>query len=102
MTHSLNSLWSGMYVAFILPLSCLAPKDQEHQRANGNLKYFEYQLAKQQKAEAESGVKKNSSGRVKRRQAVDHLPERHKYEELCRGEGLKLVRWATFGKSQHK
>nr|XP_023686782.1 prolyl 4-hydroxylase subunit alpha-1-like isoform X1 [Paramormyrops kingsleyae]XP_023686783.1 prolyl 4-hydroxylase subunit alpha-1-like isoform X1 [Paramormyrops kingsleyae] len=65
--------------------------DQEHQRANGNLKYFEYQLAKQRKAEAESGVKKNSSGRVKRRQAVDHLPERHKYEELCRGEGIKLT-----------
>ncbi|XP_048843567.1 prolyl 4-hydroxylase subunit alpha-1a isoform X1 [Brienomyrus brachyistius] len=65
--------------------------DQEHQRANGNLKYFEYQLTKQRKAEAESGGKRNSSGRVKRRQAADHLPERHKYEELCRGEGIKLT-----------
>ncbi|MFT7807291.1 prolyl 4-hydroxylase subunit alpha-1-like [Arapaima gigas] len=71
--------------------------DPEHQRANGNLKYFEYQLAKQQKVEAELGVQQNASKRQKRDGSVkkgaspDQLPERQNYEQLCRGEGIKLT-----------
>ncbi|XP_048864539.1 prolyl 4-hydroxylase subunit alpha-1b isoform X2 [Brienomyrus brachyistius] len=66
--------------------------DPEHQRANSNLKYFEYQLEKQKQAEA----KKESSGREKRDSAKksrtkNPLPERKKYEQLCRGEGVKLT-----------
>ncbi|XP_036377018.1 prolyl 4-hydroxylase subunit alpha-1a isoform X1 [Megalops cyprinoides] len=72
--------------------------DPEHQRANGNLKYFEYQLAKQRRAEAEQSTRQNDSKEREKREAgakkgrpVDHLPERAKYEKLCRGEGIKLT-----------
>lgn len=27
--------------------------------------------------------------------AVDYLPERQKYEMLCRGEGVKMVKWKS-------
>lgn len=27
--------------------------------------------------------------------AVDYLPERQKYEMLCRGEGIKMVKWKS-------
>ncbi|KAG7253292.1 hypothetical protein CRUP_023339 [Coryphaenoides rupestris] len=67
--------------------------DSTHQRANGNLKYFEYQLAKQQAAEEAEG----GAGREKReaetkgeRGNADYLPERRKYEQLCRGESIKM------------
>uniref|UniRef100_A0A8C9RHS6 procollagen-proline 4-dioxygenase n=1 Tax=Scleropages formosus TaxID=113540 RepID=A0A8C9RHS6_SCLFO len=69
--------------------------DHEHQRAIGNLKYFEYQLAKQRKATEELGVQQNASKRDKREARkgppADHLPERQKYEQLCRGEGVRLT-----------
>ncbi|KAJ8404762.1 hypothetical protein AAFF_G00331490 [Aldrovandia affinis] len=72
--------------------------DPEHQRANGNLKYFEYQLAKQRKADAEQGTTQNGSKEREKREATvkkgppeGYLPERQKYEKLCRGEGLKLT-----------
>lgn len=58
--------------------------DPSHQRANGNLKYFEYQLSKQKKQEPEEGV--SSGGR-----SDDYLPERKAYERLCRGEGLRMT-----------
>uniref|UniRef100_A0A3B4XT03 procollagen-proline 4-dioxygenase n=1 Tax=Seriola lalandi dorsalis TaxID=1841481 RepID=A0A3B4XT03_SERLL len=64
--------------------------DATHQRANGNLKYFEYQLAKQKKVEEEEGAE----GRQKREakgQHDDYLPERKKYEKLCRGEGIRMT-----------
>ncbi|KAG7275606.1 hypothetical protein CRUP_030640 [Coryphaenoides rupestris] len=68
--------------------------DSTHQRANGNLKYFEYQLAKQQAAEEAEG----GAGREKReaetkgeRGNADYLPERRKYEQLCRGESIKMT-----------
>uniref|UniRef100_A0A4W6ER07 Prolyl 4-hydroxylase subunit alpha-1 n=1 Tax=Lates calcarifer TaxID=8187 RepID=A0A4W6ER07_LATCA len=48
--------------------------DPEHQRANGNLKYFEFQLEKQKKAAGFSLI-----------------PERKKYEMLCRGEGIRMT-----------
>lgn len=68
----------------------LCPPDPAHQRANGNLKYFEYQLAKQRKAEEEEGGKKESKDQGKEKEA-DYLPERRKYEKLCRGEGITMV-----------
>uniref|UniRef100_A0A8P4GBL4 procollagen-proline 4-dioxygenase n=2 Tax=Dicentrarchus labrax TaxID=13489 RepID=A0A8P4GBL4_DICLA len=63
--------------------------DPTHQRANGNLKYFEYQLAKQQKAE-ERGEEEEEA-KQKKSQPDDYLPERKKYEQLCRGEGLRMT-----------
>ncbi|XP_029933526.1 prolyl 4-hydroxylase subunit alpha-1a isoform X2 [Myripristis murdjan] len=66
--------------------------DPDHQRANGNLKYFEYQLSKQKKAE---GEKTQDGGRERRSTSkgrpADYLPERKKYEQLCRGEGIKMT-----------
>ncbi|XP_069543809.1 prolyl 4-hydroxylase subunit alpha-1-like isoform X1 [Brachyistius frenatus] len=66
--------------------------DPTHQRANGNLKYFEYQLAKQKKVE-ESG-EEEGEGRTRtegRGRPADYLPERRKYEQLCRGDGLRMT-----------
>ncbi|XP_029681400.1 prolyl 4-hydroxylase subunit alpha-1-like isoform X2 [Takifugu rubripes] len=64
--------------------------DSTHQRATGNRKYFEYQLAKQNKvAQSEQG------GRDENHQPNDYRSERKKYEQLCRGEGLKMLRRAT-------
>ncbi|KAM6951337.1 prolyl 4-hydroxylase subunit alpha-1a isoform 2-T3 [Aplochiton taeniatus] len=70
--------------------------DPAHQRANGNLKYFEYQLAKQRKAEEEEeeedGEKKEAEEKGDKVDlSADYLPERRKYEQLCRGEGLKMT-----------
>lgn len=60
--------------------------DTSHQRATGNRKYFEYQLAKQNKvAPSEQGR------RDENHQPNDYRAERKKYEQLCRGEGLKMV-----------
>ncbi|XP_076843975.1 prolyl 4-hydroxylase subunit alpha-1a isoform X1 [Brachyhypopomus gauderio] len=68
--------------------------DPDHQRATGNLKYFEYQLAKQRKAEGEqtgtAGAPKDRSKRQSDRKS-EYLPEKRKYEKLCRGEGLRLT-----------
>nr|XP_033469148.1 prolyl 4-hydroxylase subunit alpha-1b isoform X3 [Epinephelus lanceolatus] len=74
--------------------------DPEHQRAKGNLKYFEFQLEKQKKAEKDEPKKEKE--RVKRepskkkeksnkKMTVPHLPERKKYEMLCRGEGIRMT-----------
>ncbi|XP_030629494.1 prolyl 4-hydroxylase subunit alpha-1a [Chanos chanos] len=69
--------------------------DPEHQRANGNLRYFEYQLSKQRKAEKEqSGTEEDLKERRDKRAVArkkDYLPERDRYEKLCRGEGVKLT-----------
>ncbi|XP_022621770.1 prolyl 4-hydroxylase subunit alpha-1-like isoform X2 [Seriola dumerili] len=67
--------------------------DATHQRANGNLKYFEYQLAKQKKVE-EREEGEGADGRQRREakgQHDDYLPERKKYEKLCRGEGIRMT-----------
>lgn len=66
--------------------------DPTHQRANGNLKYFEYQLAKQKKVETEEEEEEEAEGRQRKGRPDDYLPERRKYEQLCRGEGLRMVR----------
>ncbi|KAM9425937.1 prolyl 4-hydroxylase subunit alpha-1-like isoform 1-T2 [Pholidichthys leucotaenia] len=67
--------------------------DSTHQRANGNLKYFEYQLAKQKKAEEAKNEEEEKEEEVRKKREIqdDYLPERKKYERLCRGEGLKLT-----------
>ncbi|XP_046712343.1 prolyl 4-hydroxylase subunit alpha-1b isoform X3 [Silurus meridionalis] len=71
--------------------------DPTHQRANGNLKYFEVQLEKQRKeeeaAEGQTGEKRHVDKRdVQMRRSRDPLPERKRYEQLCRGEGVKMTR----------
>ncbi|XP_076615173.1 prolyl 4-hydroxylase subunit alpha-1-like isoform X3 [Chaetodon auriga] len=63
--------------------------DPAHQRANGNLKYFEYQLTKQKKMEERE--EEETDGRRRKGRPDDYLPERKKYEELCRGEGLRMT-----------
>ncbi|XP_061600541.1 prolyl 4-hydroxylase subunit alpha-1b isoform X1 [Cololabis saira] len=74
--------------------------DPEHQRAKGNLKYFEFQLEKQKKSEAENETEKQERGKrettekikkKKSKKAFSLIPERKKYEMLCRGEGIKMT-----------
>nr|XP_010296060.1 PREDICTED: prolyl 4-hydroxylase subunit alpha-1 isoform X3 [Balearica regulorum gibbericeps] len=65
--------------------------DPEHQRANGNMKYFEYIMAKEKETNKSST---DSEGQMEKETEVkkkDYLPERRKYEMLCRGEGLKMT-----------
>lgn len=69
--------------------------DSSHQRAGGNLRYFEKLLSKQLK-ELNQEVQEPATeepiqlGTYKR--PKDYLPEREIYEGLCRGEGVKMVR----------
>ncbi|ROL45257.1 Prolyl 4-hydroxylase subunit alpha-1 [Anabarilius grahami] len=73
--------------------------DPNHHRGNGNLKYFEFQLEKQRKAEAKKKEVEDKKREQKvldkrdaqRKRSKDPLPERKKYEMLCRGEGVKLT-----------
>ncbi|KAM7408495.1 hypothetical protein PAMA_002292 [Pampus argenteus] len=69
--------------------------DPEHQRAKGNKKYFEFQLEKQKAAEdtSEKIQKKREPTEKKKPKKVSQslLPERKKYEMLCRGEGIKMT-----------
>ncbi|KAK2876768.1 hypothetical protein Q8A67_020864 [Cirrhinus molitorella] len=65
--------------------------DSQHQRALGNLKYFDYQLTKQKKAESEQSAKEESKkDQEKTAGKGDYLPERRKYEQLCRGQGIRM------------
>lgn len=75
--------------------------DPEHQRAKGNLKYFEFQLEKQKKAAADEPPKKEErekrdvtekKKKPKKKPTFQLIPERKKYEMLCRGEGIRMVR----------
>ncbi|KAJ6657751.1 hypothetical protein lerEdw1_001938, partial [Lerista edwardsae] len=69
--------------------------DPEHQRANGNLKYFEYIMSKEKEANESVSKTDNQSEKEistqKKGPLKDYLPERQKYEMLCRGEGLKMT-----------
>ncbi|CAO2608106.1 Prolyl 4-hydroxylase subunit alpha-1 [Lemmus lemmus] len=67
--------------------------DPEHQRANGNLRYFEYIMTKEKDTnKSASGDQSDQKTTPKKRGiAVDYLPERQKYEMLCRGEGIKMT-----------
>ncbi|XP_078480178.1 prolyl 4-hydroxylase subunit alpha-2 isoform X2 [Lampetra planeri] len=71
----------------------LVAVDPSHQRAGGNLRYFERLLFKQlselnktYEAASEEPIQLGTYNRPK-----DHLPEREIYEALCRGEGVKLT-----------
>ncbi|XP_068576057.1 prolyl 4-hydroxylase subunit alpha-1b isoform X3 [Cebidichthys violaceus] len=74
--------------------------DPEHQRANGNLKYFEFQLEKLKKAEEDPTQKEKERGKrqttekkekPKKKFLTPQVPERKKYEMLCRGEGIRMT-----------
>lgn len=91
------------FVAFSLISMSVICLDPEHQRAKGNLKYFEFQLEKQKKAEQDEPPKETKQEQVeaeekkkprKKRETFQLVPERKKYEMLCRGEGIKMVRQA--------
>uniref|UniRef100_A0A7N6AYH4 procollagen-proline 4-dioxygenase n=1 Tax=Anabas testudineus TaxID=64144 RepID=A0A7N6AYH4_ANATE len=53
--------------------------DPTHQRANGNLKYFE-----------RGRLRGDSEGRLEVK-VDDYLPERKTYEKLCRGVGIRMT-----------
>lgn len=68
--------------------------DSSHERAGGNLHYYEKLLQKQlsetniaYEPASEEPIQLGTYSRPK-----DHLPEREVYEALCRGEGLQMVR----------
>ncbi|CAL9685414.1 unnamed protein product [Knipowitschia caucasica] len=66
--------------------------DPSHQRAGGNLRYFEVLLSKQineQKQEFEPATEQPIQLGTYTR-PKDHLPEREAYEALCRGEGVQM------------
>uniref|UniRef100_A0A8C0EGT7 Prolyl 4-hydroxylase subunit alpha-1 n=1 Tax=Bubo bubo TaxID=30461 RepID=A0A8C0EGT7_BUBBB len=65
--------------------------DPEHQRANGNMKYFEYIMAKEKEANKSSTDSEDQMEKETEVKKKDYLPERRKYEMLCRGEGLKMT-----------
>ncbi|XP_072517613.1 prolyl 4-hydroxylase subunit alpha-2 isoform X2 [Salminus brasiliensis] len=68
--------------------------DPSHQRAGGNLRYFERLLSKElremdlnkQEPTEEKPIQLGTYERPR-----DYLPEREIYEALCRGEGLKMT-----------
>ncbi|MED6269711.1 Prolyl 4-hydroxylase subunit alpha-1 [Characodon lateralis] len=68
--------------------------DPSHQRANGNLKYFEYQLFKKKMKESQEDEDEDEEQRTRkesRGRRDDYLPERKQYEKLCRGEGVRMT-----------
>ncbi|XP_017196523.2 prolyl 4-hydroxylase subunit alpha-2 isoform X4 [Oryctolagus cuniculus] len=66
--------------------------DPSHERAGGNLHYFE-RLLEEQRGKSllnqTEAVAVTQEGIYER--PVDYLPERDVYESLCRGEGVKLT-----------
>ncbi|XP_007562125.1 PREDICTED: prolyl 4-hydroxylase subunit alpha-2 isoform X3 [Poecilia mexicana] len=71
----------------------LVAVDPSHERAGGNLRYFERLLSKQlnemnqaYQPASEEPIQLGTYTRPK-----DHLPERESYEALCRGEGLQMT-----------
>lgn len=84
--------------AICLPFT-LTYADSEHQRARGNLKYFEFQLLKQRSEEeekagqsAEGRAEGQTEDKPKKKGFKEPIPERKMYEKLCRGEGIRMVR----------
>ncbi|XP_019497708.1 PREDICTED: prolyl 4-hydroxylase subunit alpha-2 [Hipposideros armiger] len=66
--------------------------DPSHERAGGNLRYFERLLEE----EREKRVSNQTEAELASQEGiyerpVDYLPERDVYESLCRGEGVKLT-----------
>lgn len=99
--HLLNIDTFGMLKSGICQLrnatkteSFPALTDSSHERAGGNLRYYENLLHKQlselnqdYEPASEEPIQLGTYSRPK-----DHLPEREAYEALCRGEGLQMVR----------
>ncbi|XP_069096497.1 prolyl 4-hydroxylase subunit alpha-1 isoform X1 [Pleurodeles waltl] len=67
--------------------------EPEHQRANGNLKYFQYIMTKEKESNLSAVDSETEQiGKTKKKgRPDDYLPERRKYEMLCRGEGIKMT-----------
>ncbi|EPY81668.1 Prolyl 4-hydroxylase alpha-2 subunit precursor isoform 4-like protein [Camelus ferus] len=65
--------------------------DPSHERAGGNLRYFERLLEEEREKmlSNHTAVLATQEGIYER--PVDYLPERDVYESLCRGEGVKLT-----------
>ncbi|XP_074467088.1 prolyl 4-hydroxylase subunit alpha-2 isoform X4 [Sebastes fasciatus] len=66
--------------------------EPSHQRAGGNLRYYERLLTKQLE-ELNQDYQPASEEPIQLgtyRRPKDHLPERETYEALCRGEGLQM------------
>ncbi|XP_036080456.1 prolyl 4-hydroxylase subunit alpha-2 isoform X6 [Rousettus aegyptiacus] len=66
--------------------------DPSHERAGGNLRYFERLLEE----EREKMVSNQTEAELTTQEGIyerptDYLPERDIYESLCRGEGVKLT-----------
>uniref|UniRef100_A0A3P8W287 procollagen-proline 4-dioxygenase n=1 Tax=Cynoglossus semilaevis TaxID=244447 RepID=A0A3P8W287_CYNSE len=79
----------------------LVAVDSSHDRAGGNLRYYERLLSKQLTEQNQSYQPASEEpiqlGTYSRPQ--DHLPEREIYEALCRGEGVQLVRCQKYKKA---
>lgn len=56
------------------------------------MKYFEYIMAKEKEANKSSTDSEDQVEKETEVKKKDYLPERRKYEMLCRGEGLKMVK----------
>ncbi|XP_077206551.1 prolyl 4-hydroxylase subunit alpha-1 isoform X4 [Paroedura picta] len=69
--------------------------DPEHQRANGNMKYFEYIITKEKEGNKSDGKTNDKAEEESKTQKMgpskNYQPERQKYEMLCRGEGLRMT-----------
>ncbi|XP_037365278.1 prolyl 4-hydroxylase subunit alpha-2 isoform X3 [Talpa occidentalis] len=66
--------------------------DPSHERAGGNLRYFERLLEE----EREKNLSNQTEAELATQEGIyerplDYLPERDVYESLCRGEGVKLT-----------
>ncbi|XP_066197902.1 prolyl 4-hydroxylase subunit alpha-2 isoform X1 [Saccopteryx leptura] len=66
--------------------------DPSHERAGGNLRYFEQLLEEEREkiVSNQTEADKATQGSIYER-PVDYLPERDVYESLCRGEGVGLT-----------
>lgn len=98
LTDVCGFLFSFMFFPFV---------DPSHERAGGNLHYFERLLEEEEEKKCWRITQKLSCSPSKAytRGLWTTLPERDVYESLCRGEGVKLVRhvdgsgprqWARF------
>ncbi|XP_051956613.1 prolyl 4-hydroxylase subunit alpha-2-like isoform X2 [Xyrauchen texanus] len=68
--------------------------DPSHQRARGNLHYFERLLSKEQRDMGQSQQELADERPIQLdtyERPKDYLPEREVYEALCRGEGIKMT-----------
>ncbi|KAJ8348027.1 hypothetical protein SKAU_G00266160 [Synaphobranchus kaupii] len=68
--------------------------DPSHQRAGGNLRYFERLLSTEMQESAKRPTDPASERPIELgtyERPLDYLPERETYEALCRGEGIKMT-----------